>query len=97
MDVNYRVVIVDDEEASLMYLSSIIDQFCPGFRVVREANDGLEALQTLSEEKPDVLITDVRMPGMDGVALAKEARRLYPCRPAQLREVVSDPRDGLHQ
>ena len=49
MDVNYREVIVDDEEASLMYLRSIIDQFCPGFRVVREANDGLEALQTLSE------------------------------------------------
>ena len=78
MDADYRVVIVDDEEASLLYLRSIIDQFCHGFRVVREANDGMEALQALAEEKPDVLITDVRMPGMDGVALAKEARRCYP-------------------
>lgn len=78
MDTDYRVVIVDDEEASLLYLRSIIDQFCPGFQVVREANDGLEALQALAEKKPDVLITDVRMPGMDGIALAKEARRLYP-------------------
>lgn len=78
MDADYRVVIVDDEEASLLYLRSIIDQFCPGFRVVREANDGLGARQVLAKEKPDVLITDVRMPGMDGVALAKEARRFYP-------------------
>lgn len=78
MDTNYRVVIVDDEEASLLYLRSIIDQFCSGFQVIREANDGLEALQALAEKRPDVLITDVRMPGMDGVALAKEARRLYP-------------------
>lgn len=78
MEANYRVVIVDDEEASLLYLRSIIDQFCPGFRMVRETNDGLEALHALADERPDVLITDMRIPGMDGVALATEARRLYP-------------------
>jgi len=78
MDTIYRVLIVDDEEASLIYLRSIIDNYCPGFCVLREAHDGADALMMLGEEEPDVLITDVRMPGMDGVALAKEARRMYP-------------------
>lgn len=74
----YQILIVDDEAASLAYMRGIIEAYATGYAVAAEAHDGAEALEMLSKNEPDILMTDIRMPGMDGVALAKEARRLYP-------------------
>lgn len=73
----FDVILVDDEIASIRYLRQIIANYLPAFRVVGEFENGQDALLFLQKHPVDLLITDVRMPMMDGIALAKEARRLF--------------------
>jgi len=51
---------------------------CPEFEVVGEAPDGQEALDAIGELFPDVLITDIRMPVLDGLALIRSVYYLFP-------------------
>jgi len=70
-----RLLVVDDEE----FIRSIIRERMEieGFSV-DEAQNGLQALAMLREGDYSVLLTDIRMPEMDGVALLREASRLFP-------------------
>ena len=43
------------------------------------AGSGAEALELLANEPADVIVSDMKMPGMDGAELLSEVRRLYPC------------------
>ncbi|MEV8638707.1 response regulator transcription factor [Streptosporangium sp. NPDC051023] len=61
-----RVVIADDEDLIRVGLRIIIDSE-PGLTVVGEAADGAEALSVVRELRPDVVLMDVRMPGVDGI------------------------------
>lgn len=72
----YRVILADDEITSIRYLKNIIHSFLPEYEIVAEAESGLAALDALKRESADLLITDIRMPGMDGLALAKAAREM---------------------
>jgi two-component system, cell cycle sensor histidine kinase and response regulator CckA len=65
------ILIVDDQPINRDVLRSILSD--RGHRVL-EAQDGLEALATISDEMPDLLITDVIMPRMDGFQLVRELR-----------------------
>jgi len=47
-------------------------------KVVGEANNGLEAMELISRHKPDVVVTDIQMPEMDGIEFTKELRHIYP-------------------
>ena len=67
-----RVLVVDDDPASRM-LCSINLQF-EGV-VVLEAADGRQGLEQARSEYPDLVVTDVRMPGLDGFQLAEALRR----------------------
>jgi two-component system, response regulator YesN len=74
----YKLIIVDDESEIRNGLIEIIDWEKEGFVVVGEAENGLDALQ-LAETMPiDLVITDIRMPFMDGLQMAKEIRKLQP-------------------
>ncbi len=67
----YRVVLADDEKWSLYGLSQMIcwaDYQC---EICGMAYDGLSALDACRREKPDLLISDIRMPGMDGLELTR--------------------------
>jgi two-component system NtrC family response regulator len=68
-----RLLVVDDEEPQRLMLASILGR--AGF-VVRTAADGREALARLAEGGFDALLTDQRMPGMDGLELLDRARRI---------------------
>lgn len=73
-----RVIIADDEEKVCRLIYSIIDWESIGMEVVGIADNGLEALGYVKNFSPDILITDIRMPGYDGLELIKRARDLKP-------------------
>lgn len=75
MAVGVRILIADDEEASREALQELLDGW--GHRV-DEASDGNEALRKAIELLPDVIITDLVMPGMDGLWLLRALREELP-------------------
>ena len=74
----YKVFVVDDEIVIREGLRNNIDWEENGFQLVGEAPDGEIALPMIRDEKPDILITDIRMPFLDGIALCREVRRVMP-------------------
>ena len=66
-----RVVIADDEKLSLNGIASIVSE-TEGFEIAGLANNGLQAFELVNEEKPDILITDIRMPQKDGIWLIEQ-------------------------
>ena len=70
-----RVLIVDDEQASRKMLAVVLAQI--GIHCA-QAGDGQEALRILQAQEMDAVISDLRMPGMSGMELLGEVRRLYP-------------------
>jgi two-component system LytT family response regulator len=60
-----RIAIVDDEEPARLVLREYLDAE-PGVEVVAECANGFEAVKAVSEHKPDVMITDIQMPKLDG-------------------------------
>jgi DNA-binding NtrC family response regulator len=70
-----RVLIVDDEEAARESLRELL--MADGYEILAEA-DGLTGLKRVKEFLPSVVLTDIRMPRMDGFELLREIRSLYP-------------------
>jgi DNA-binding NtrC family response regulator len=70
-----RILIADDEEAARKSLGQILQE--DGYEVSLAA-DGEEALRLVAQESPDVLLTDLKMPGMDGQELLTRVRQGYP-------------------
>ncbi|UUZ90510.1 response regulator [Paenibacillus sp. P25] len=73
-----RVVIVEDEYIVRYGIRSMIDWEKVGLAVIGEASNGQEALELIVQEPPDILITDIKMPVMDGLALIAEVRKFSP-------------------
>jgi DNA-binding NarL/FixJ family response regulator len=69
-----RLLLVDDERLLLTSLLRALQRLRPEW-VVETAADGLEAMRKLKSALPDLLVTDVQMPGMDGMALLTQVRR----------------------
>lgn len=65
-----KVLIVDDESLARGRLKALLTQF-PGCELVGEAADGRTALRLIEAEEPDVVLLDIRMPGMDGLHVAR--------------------------
>ncbi len=70
-------LIVDDHEVVREGLRLSLSR-APHIRVVGEASDGASAIKLVERRKPDVVIMDVRMPGMDGLEATKEILKLLP-------------------
>jgi len=69
----YKLILVDDEDEIRGRIVSMITADT-GFQVVASASNGYDALELIEEHKPHALITDIRMPYIDGITLAQEIR-----------------------
>lgn len=72
-----RILLVDDHPLMIMGIRSMLEQE-QGIEVVGTATDGEQALKKSMELKPDVMMLDVIMPGMDGIELARRMRDEMP-------------------
>lgn len=73
-----RVVIADDETRICRLVQALADWEALGMEVAGTAENGLEALELVKTLKPDILITDIRMPGLDGLELIRRAKEVSP-------------------
>lgn len=71
-----NVLIVDDEENIRLGIRVMLEREYPGAYRYFSAEDGEEALQLLSEESFDIMMTDIRMPVMDGITLIERVQQL---------------------
>lgn len=87
----WRVLVVDDDPEMLRYLRLTIERAAGDHAEVRVAGDGLEALAALEAERFDVLVTDVRLPGLDGLALCEALARTERNAASSVLLVTGDP------
>ncbi|MGG1520058.1 response regulator [Paenibacillus oryzisoli] len=73
-----RLLIVDDEVIIRRGLCTVIDWKELGLELLPAAESAEEALERILAEKPHIVLTDIRMPGMDGIQLAAEIKKLLP-------------------
>ena len=97
---NAQILIVDDEEYICEILSRLMEK--GGFRAL-VAHDGETALKMIRSEMPEVLLSDIKMPGIDGMEVLKRAKELDPDLPvimitahADIHGAVEALRSGAH-
>lgn len=71
-----RVIIADDEPKVNLLLQKIVDWESLGFEIVGTAQDGISALEMIERERPDLVMTDIRMPGCDGMELIRRTKEI---------------------
>ncbi len=72
-----HILIVDDNQSLREGLRSILSSQ-KGFDIVGEAGDGLEAVQSVDKFHPDLVLMDLSMPRMDGMAATREIKKKWP-------------------
>jgi two-component system response regulator YesN len=72
------MVVVDDEYIVVEGIKAMVKRQHPDYEVVGWAYDGLHALEVIRELQPDLVITDIRIPGLDGLSLIETAREFCP-------------------
>src|SRR5512134_325658 len=77
-DMPYKVFFVEDEAITREGIRDNVDWQASGFEFCGEASDGEMALPLLRATQPDVLITDIKMPFMDGLQLSRIVRERMP-------------------
>lgn len=73
-----NIMLVDDEVLAMDYLKNMLDWEEQGYHVVGCAANGKRALDLYEKEKPEIVISDIRMPGMDGLELTKCLKKKNP-------------------
>ncbi|WP_411348942.1 response regulator [Paenibacillus sp. WLX2291] len=74
----YKVLLVDDERMILEGISSVVDWQGSGTELVGTARNGLEAYERIAEKRPDIVISDISMPGLDGIGLVAKTYEQFP-------------------
>ena len=89
----HKLLFAEDEESiRLLYKEEFEEQ---GYEVILAA-DGHEALAKFADHRPDLVVIDIKMPGMDGIEVLKKIRELSPHVPAILCTAYGEYRQDLH-
>lgn len=75
----YRILLVDDEAIIRKGLKNVIDWASMDCIVVGEASSGLEGMELIKALKPDIVITDIKMPGINGLEMIEKTKEIVPC------------------
>lgn len=73
-----KIIIADDEPKICKLITKLVDWKSMDMEIVAIAHDGIEALSAINEHKPDIVITDIRMPGYDGLELIHRGQECSP-------------------
>lgn len=73
-----KILFVDDEILAMEYLQSLVDWEKHGYQVVGHALNGKKALEIFERENPQIVISDIKMVGMDGLELARQLKEKNP-------------------
>ena len=87
-----RVLVVDDERSVREGTKALL-AYARGIDATRAAGNGLEAVQSVAEEPPDVVLMDVRMPVMDGLEATRQIKANWP----QVRVIVLAMHPSYHR
>lgn len=74
----YRLVVIDDEYIVVEGIKAMIGRQKLDYQVVGWAYDGITGLDMITRHAPDLVITDIRIPGMDGLSMIEEAKEICP-------------------
>ncbi len=74
----YKVLLADDERIIVEGISSVINWSSLGTELVATARNGVDAYEKIASYKPDIVISDIKMPGMDGITLAQKVYEEFP-------------------
>ena len=72
-----QILIVDDQPRARQSLRALLSTW-PATAEIREAVDGYQAIQLVEEQQPDIVLMDVRMPGMDGLRATRLIKARWP-------------------
>jgi len=74
----FKVAIIDDEPVIIKGLKSVMDWAKYDCEVCACASDGIEGENIIEQFHPDIIITDIRMPGSDGLAMIDKVKNIVP-------------------
>lgn len=74
----YRLLIVDDEKVEREGMAQFVPWEKYDTELIGTAWNGIEALEMIRKSRPDIVLTDIKMPVMNGIELIKEAKKIYP-------------------
>lgn len=74
----YKLLLVDDERLILEGMSQVVDWEKAGVELVGTARNGIEALEKIESLRPQIVITDIAMPGLDGLGLVQRCSERFP-------------------
>lgn len=74
----YKLLLVDDERLILEGISQVVDWEGAGTALVGTARNGIEAMEKIAKLQPEIVITDISMPGLDGLGLVQKCSEQFP-------------------
>ena len=78
---NFSILYVEDEETTQELIADILKEYCKELFV---ASDGKEGLTLYKNKKPDIVLSDIAMPNMDGLEMSKAIKQINPEQPIAL-------------